>query len=76
MQTIELCLCDRCKTPILGKKEGFIIQGNIYVADASSTRGGLVGNAFPDVSEDGTIMASDIKEYCFCKSCFKSVLEL
>jgi hypothetical protein len=75
MRTVSYYLCDRCDKPILNSEDGFIVQGNIYVADAAC-RGGLIGNAFPNPAEDGSnlIDVKDINEIAFCKTCFLSAL--
>ena len=75
MRTVSYFLCDRCDKPILNPEGGFIVQGNVYVADASC-RGGLIGSAFPEPAEDGSnlIDIKDIQEVVFCKECLLSAL--
>jgi len=73
MRTVSHYLCDVCDKPIYDVKDGFVVQGNIYVADPTC-RGGLIGNAFPESSIDGTIVVTDVKETVFCKACFFTAL--
>lgn len=74
MKTKTLVICDKCNTTI-EPRTGFIVQGNIYILDEDlNNRGGLVGNAFPEQSEDGTIMASEIKEVAYHADCLYAIL--
>lgn len=75
MRTIQHYLCDYCDMPIMCPDDGFVIHGNIYVADPSC-RGGLVGNNFPDVKPGEKIEVTDVKENVFCRTCLKQILEL
>lgn len=75
MRTVSFYLCDSCDSPILQPEDGYIIQGNVYVADAAS-RGGLIGNAFPTPDEEGKIVAAEIKEIVFCRKCLLSILNM
>jgi hypothetical protein len=77
MKTLEIYLCDKCEKGIFpvdhpNTPNGFIVEGNIYVADQNE--GGLVGNNFPQGAEE--IRRSEIKKTCLCKDCFFEVLHL
>lgn len=69
MRKCEYFLCDRCDMPIIKPEDGFIVHGNVYVADPSC-RGGLIGNNFPQVEPGDKIEVTDVKESVFCKECF------
>jgi len=74
MKTQTLVICDKCDKPIK-PRTGFIVQGNIYIINKDlNERGGLVGNAFPEASEDGTIMAHEIKEVAYHAECLYEIL--
>lgn len=76
-KTVTMYHCDNCnkiidlpdhdlKTGI----PGFIIHGNIYVADPSQ-KGGLIGNNF-EKDENGNII--NVKEDVLCKKCLLNAL--
>lgn len=65
LRTVEQYLCDRCDCVIREPEKGFVVHGNIYVADPTSM-GGLIGNNFPE--EGGKI--EDIKKSVYCLQCF------
>jgi uncharacterized protein YlaI len=69
LRTVEQYLCDSCDGVIAEPTDGFIVHGNIYVADPSCL-GGLIGNNFP---EDGG-KAEDVKKTVYCKKCFLNAL--
>ena len=71
MRTVEQYLCDNCNVVIDDPNHGFIVQGNIYVADPSC-RGGLIGNNI--VEKDNNI--SKVEETVFCITCFLAALGL
>jgi uncharacterized protein YlaI len=75
MRTVEQYLCDDCDRIIVKPTDGFVIQGNIYVADPS-TRGGLIGNNFPEVKDGETISLDSVKQTVLCTSCFLKALGL
>ena len=66
-------LCDQCSIPIVNPEDGFVIQGNIYVANPQC-RGGLIGNNFPKAI-NGRIQIDQINEVVYCKKCFFEILE-
>jgi hypothetical protein len=66
-------LCDQCSIPILNPEDGFVIQGNIYVANPKY-RGGLIGDNFPKAI-NGRIQIDQINEVVYCKKCFFEILE-
>jgi hypothetical protein len=66
-------LCDQCSIPILNPEDGFVIQGNIYVANPEY-RGGLIGNNFPKAI-NGRIQIDQINEAVYCKKCFFEMLD-
>ena len=69
MRTVEQYLCDHCDKVIDKPENGFIIHGNIYVADPSCM-GGLIGNNFPPCEEGETVSIEKIKQTVMCKPCF------
>lgn len=69
MRTVQMLLCDYCDEVILKPEDGFIIHGNIYVADPVQ-RGGLIGNNFP---EEGTI--EQVHQTVLCRKCFMKSLD-
>lgn len=71
MSIKKTCFCDKCERVLEKPTDGFIIKGNIYVADAE-TKGGLIGNNIPDDSE--MIWSSDIKETMLCINCLLEIL--
>ena len=75
MEIKTVCVCDKCKQVILCNGDGFIVHGNIYVADPNNI-GGLVGDNFPKgengIMEQFTI--EEVKKSCFCKRCFCEAL--
>lgn len=75
MRTVEQYLCDHCDTVITKPTEGYIVHGNIYVAEPSC-RGGLVGNNFPEVEPGESITPDSVKQTVFCKACFLKALGL
>lgn len=75
MKVGQFYLCGRCDSPILKPEDGFVVHGNIYVADPTC-RGGLIGNSFPDVKPGDKIEVSDVMERVYCKSCFLTSLGL
>ena len=70
LRTVEQYLCDNCDGIIREPHDGFVIHGNVYVADPSSL-GGLIGNNFPD---EGKL--EDVKKTVLCKRCFCKALNL
>lgn len=79
LRTVSHYLCDRCDKLITDPEDGFVIQGNIYVAD-TSCRGGLIGNNFPLPEEPGKkehkFEIDEVDENVFCKWCLNEVLNL
>lgn len=78
MRTVEQYLCDYCDKVIPITKEnvvpeGFVVKGNIYVADPSFL-GGLVGNNFPKVEQNEKIELGSVKETVFCRECMLKAL--
>lgn len=73
MRTVEQYLCDQCDKIIDTPRAGFVIQGNIYVADPASV-GGLIGNNFPDTDEP--ISVDSVKKTVLCKTCFMTAVGL
>ena len=70
MRTVEQYLCDQCDKVIARPEDGFVIHGNIYVADPSCI-GGLIGNNFPPLEEGEKLVSIDkIKQTVMCKTCF------
>ena len=73
MRTIEYYLCDSCDDPISKPTDGFVIHGNIYMADPS-TVGGLVGDNFPDSEEPFT--EDNVTKTVLCRKCFSKILKI
>lgn len=78
MRTVQQYLCDNCDEiiPVAADGEwstGFIVQGNVYAADPSS-RGGLIGNNFPEVMQGEMIDPAAIRETVLCVNCFVQAL--
>lgn len=71
LRTVEQYLCDNCDIVIADPSDGFLVHGNIYVADPVNL-GGLIGDNFPDA--DGK--AADVKKTVFCRKCFCKALGL
>jgi uncharacterized protein YlaI len=69
MRVVEHYLCDNCDKLIENPTQGFVIQGNIFVADPKK-RGGLIGNNFPEPDGEGKIEIKSVKQSVFCKECF------
>lgn len=69
LRTVEQYLCDQCDGVIAKPTDGFIVHGNIYVADPSC-RGGLIGNNFPEVPDDQPVPLETVKKTVLCKKCF------
>jgi hypothetical protein len=69
MRTCQFYLCDLCDKPIHDPDDGFVVHGNVYVADAQC-RGGLIGNNFPEVQPGTNIQVTDVKEEVLCTECF------
>lgn len=75
MRVVEHFLCDSCDKLIHKPSDGFVIQGNILTADPK-TKGGLIGNNFPEPDENKMINADKIKESVLCKECFCRILQI
>lgn len=72
MRVAQQYLCDNCDKTIQNPNEGFIVQGNIYVADPS-VRGGLIGNNFPP---EESFNLGQVHENVYCKKCFCELLQI
>lgn len=75
MRTIERFLCDKCDEVIDDPKDGFVIHGNVYNADAASI-GGLIGNNLPPANDDGKVDLQAIRKTVLCKTCLLKTLGL
>jgi hypothetical protein len=75
MRTVEQFLCDQCDKVIAKPEDGFIIHGNIYVADPTC-RGGLIGNNIPEVAAGEKIDPEAIKQTVLCKHCLLKSLNM
>jgi hypothetical protein len=67
METIAICICSVCKNPILRAEDGFIVHGNIYVADPNKV-GGLIGDNFKGASSVETVGKDALCKRCFCSA--------
>ena len=78
---VELYKCDECDKVITDPQQGRVVHVNIYVADPS-TRGGLIGNNFPEDTEFLTaplerslaFTAKDVRESAYCIPCFMKIV--
>jgi hypothetical protein len=75
MRRCQFYLCDACDKPIYEATDGFVVHGNVYVADPN-TRGGLIGNNFPEVVPGEKIEVTDVQETVYCKRCFIEAIGL
>jgi hypothetical protein len=75
MRRCQYYLCDHCDQPIYEAQDGYVIHGNIYVADPNC-RGGVVGNNFPEVNPGEKIEVTDVRETVYCKRCFIEAIGL
>lgn len=67
VDVVTLNVCYKCDQPI-EPGDGLIIHGNVYgVGKLADDRGGIIGNAFPDVS--GGFTATDVDEYAYHTKC-------
>ena len=73
MRIVEHYLCDNCDRVIDKPCQGFVIQGNIFVADPK-VKGGLVGNNLPDPDEKNMIDINAIKQTVLCQGCLCQAL--
>jgi hypothetical protein len=73
MRVVEHYLCDSCDKLIEKPEHGFVVQGNVYVADPK-VKGGLIGNNFPEPDADGKIELNAVKQSVLCKECFCKAL--
>ena len=64
------CVCEICQKPIVNDSKGFIVKGNIYLADPVNY-GGLVGNNIL-LTKDGKI--DEVMEVAYCTKCLLEVL--
>ncbi len=72
MRTVQHYLCDHCDALIANPQEGFVIHGNIYLADPTETKG-MIGNNFPDTSP---FELNAVKKTVFCNRCLMDALGL
>tara|TARA_Y100000034_G_scaffold134357_1_gene202547 strand:- start:374 stop:853 length:480 start_codon:yes stop_codon:yes gene_type:complete len=70
MRTLAYYLCDCCDEPIVNPTDGFVVHGNIYIADPSCN-GGLIGNNIPEEP----VSTESIKKTVLCRSCFMEAIE-
>ena len=68
LSVVSHFICDQCDEPIISARDGFVIHGNIYVADPS-VEGGLIGDNFP---AEGT--SGEVKKTVMCVKCFFKAL--
>lgn len=66
-------LCDSCDDPIYNPEDGYVVHGNIYVADPDVS-GGLIGNNFPE--GDAKFSAEDVGSSVYCRKCLLKALNL
>lgn len=72
MRIVQHYLCDNCDTAIINEDKGYVVQGNIYVANPTS-RGGLVGNNFP---EEEVFNIDQVHESVLCQQCLCAILNI
>jgi len=80
MPVKKICICDECGDLIERETEGFIIKGNVYVANTEEY-GGIIGQGFPfsNKKESNTVLTAEAffqktKEYCYHTDCLIQVL--
>lgn len=73
LRTVQHYLCDSCDMPIMKPEDGFVVHGNIYLADPSAHMG-IVGNNFPE--QPGDFAADSVKKSVLCKRCMADALGL
>lgn len=69
----KVFLCQVCKNPILEYSDGFIIKGNVYLANPEDYDG-LIGNAFRINQKSFSL--EDVNEYVFCEKCLLEILKI
>ena len=70
LRTVLHYLCDGCDKEISKPESGFVIHGNIYVADPNQV-GGVVGNNFPDKE---TFSIDEVQKTVLCVNCLTKAL--
>jgi hypothetical protein len=70
LRVVQHYLCDMCDAEILRPQDGFIIVGNIYLADPNC-RGGVIGDNFPAKEP---FVVEDVQKVVLCKQCLMSAL--
>ena len=69
-------VCQGCQKPLLEETDGFVVKGNLYVADG---QGGLIGDSFALRDKKGhpkkvkSIEIDKVQEHPFCTKCFYDV---
>lgn len=68
--------CTACGQLIQNSGDGYVIHGNVYIADPS-IRGGLIGNNFPiNIAPGVKFELTDVKEVVFCRKCLLKALNI
>lgn len=75
VRVVQQYLCDNCDEIIQTPEEGFVVYGNISLANPEKLCG-VIGNNFPPPDENGLIKFEDIKKTVLCKECFVKGLNL
>lgn len=71
LRTIQRYLCDGCDNEISKPENGFVIHGNIYVADPNQV-GGVIGNNFP---EKELFSIDEVQKTVLCIDCLTKALK-
>lgn len=75
MRVVKQYLCDSCDKNISKPSEGFVVQGNIYIADPNVS-GGLIGDNFPEPDDKNSVNMDAVKHTVLCRDCFCRALGL
>jgi hypothetical protein len=75
MRLVQHYLCDCCDKSISKPSDGYVVQGNIFVADPQ-VKGGLIGDNFPTPDEKNLVSMDAVKQTVLCRDCFCKSLNL
>lgn len=72
MKSRKVPFCENCDAPLVDSNDGFIVQGNIFAADAETAFGiiGGTGSLSPDP------LTGQPPKVAYCRRCFCETLGL